>query len=114
MVSVDVNKEIRRAVDTGKVVLGWRSSERNILNKNCRLVILSLNTPKQIAEKARHLAKVSELPVFDFNGTSQELGSVCGKPFVVSVLLVQDVGKSKVLDVLEETPKQTAKKRKQR
>ena len=115
MVSIEINKEIRRAVDTGKVIFGWRSTERNILKGNGKLVILSANAPKPITEKAGHLARVSELQIFDFKGTASELGSVCGKPFVVSIMLVQDEGKSKVLELLEQGGKmQKSEKRKKR
>jgi len=114
MVSVEINKEIRRAVDTGKVLFGWRSTERNILKGNGKLVIISANAPVAITEKAAHLAKVSELQVFGFNGTAKELGSVCGKPFVASIMLVQDEGKSKVLEMLEEKGKEKKTKGKRR
>lgn len=115
MVSVDNNKEIRRAVDTGKVLFGWRSTERNVLKGNGKLVILSANAPKQTAEKAMHLAAVAKMPVFDFPGTGQELGSVCGKPFVASIMLVQDTGKSKVLEIVgEKAERRSARKVKKR
>lgn len=112
MVSIEANKEIRRAVDTGTIQFGYKSTERNVLKGNGKLVILSANAPKQAVEKTRHFAKVSEIPVFDFNGTAKELGSVCGKPFVVSVMLVQDTGKSKVLEIIEEPKTETKRKRK--
>jgi large subunit ribosomal protein L30e len=111
MATIETSKEIRRAVDTGKIQFGYNSTERNVLKGNGKLVILSANAPTKMSEKSRHIAKVSEIPVFDFNGTSKELGSVCGKPFVVSIMLVQDEGKSKVLDIIQETKKVTGKRK---
>ena len=101
MVEIDVRKEMRRAVDTGKVLFGEKSSEKSILKGNGELLILSSNILREKAEKFKHFAKLSEIPVLDFDGTSIELGSVCGKPFMVSAMVVQDKGKSRILTAVK-------------
>ncbi len=93
----DERKEIRRAVDTGKVVFGTKKSENNILKGNGKLIILSENTQKAVQERISHTANAIGIPLKKFGGTSLELGSVCGKPFPVSVMLVLNEGKSKIL-----------------
>lgn len=98
---MDVSKEIRRAVDTGKVCFGSRESEKSILKGSAQLIILSSNAPKQVSERFKHYSKISNVPVFEFKGTGLELGAVCGKPFVVSVALVESVGKSTILKAVE-------------
>jgi large subunit ribosomal protein L30e len=101
------SREIRRAVDTGKVLFGTRQGEYSVKQGKGKLLILTKNTPVYTAEKMQHIASISEIPVYTFQGTGLELGEVCGKPFVVSSLLVLDVGKSKVADLTE---KKKAKK----
>lgn len=94
-----VQKEIRRAVDTGKVSFGKRESEKRVLKGEAELIIVSRNTPKTVAERMRQLSDVTGTPVLEFQGTGLELGSVCGKPFIVSVMAVQNSGKSRILSV---------------
>ncbi|MFH1224977.1 MAG: 50S ribosomal protein L30e [Candidatus Diapherotrites archaeon] len=95
--AVDANREIRRAVDTGKVLFGQRECEKSILKGEGQLVIIGSNTPANARGKLELQANVSAIPVHGFSGTAAELGAVCGKPFVVSVMLIKDAGRSKVL-----------------
>lgn len=95
--TVDANREIRRAVDTGKVFFGQRECEKSILKGEGQLVIIGSNTPANVRGKLELQANVSAIPVYGFSGTAAELGAVCGKPFVVSVMVIRDAGKSKVL-----------------
>jgi len=97
MAELDLNREIRRAVDTGKVLFGRKQGEKTLLTKNAQMIILTKNTPKKITERVQHYCKLSNTPVIVFPGTNVELGAVCGKPFSVSVLLVQEEGNSKLL-----------------
>ncbi|MFH1663438.1 MAG: 50S ribosomal protein L30e [archaeon] len=115
---MDINIEIRRAVETGKVSFGEKTAEKNILKGNGELIIISSNAKKLLKERLEHYAKLSEIPFFEFKGTSVELGSVCGKPFPVSAMTVLSKGKSKILE-FDKTPekttgKKTVKKKKSR
>jgi large subunit ribosomal protein L30e len=97
--SMDIPKEIRRAVDTGTVSFGYRNAEKNILKGKGEIVIISRNCPQRLSERIRHYSQIAGIPFFEFEGSALELGSICGKPFMVSTLLVLDKGKSKVLDL---------------
>lgn len=108
--ALDIPKEIRRAVDTGSVVFGYRSAEKNILKGKGEIVIISRNCPPRLVEKIRQVSQVAEIPFFEFEGTGLELGSICGKPFLVSALLVLDKGKSKVLELSKALAKPKAAK----
>ena len=100
MAEVDAKREIRRAVDTGRVVFGVRQSEKSVLGGKGALVVVSLDSPVTVKEKIRNLGKTCNVPVFEFEGTGLSLGSVCGKPFVISTLTVEETGKSRVLDII--------------
>ena len=93
---VDINKEMRRAVDTGKVFFGEKQSQKSVLKGNAELIVISNNVRKNVREKIKQLSHVTGVPVLDFNGNGLELGAVCGKPFNVSVMAVQKMGKSKL------------------
>lgn len=102
MAKIDANKEIRRAVDTGKVEFGFKQAEKNVLKGNAKLIILSSNAQKRNKEKIMQHCSVAGIPFFEFSGTAVELGNVCGKPFVVSCLSVESQGKSNVLGLAKE------------
>lgn len=106
---MDANIEIRRAVDTGKVLFGTRESEYTLKTGEGQILILPQNTPILNVEKLTHLASLTNVPVYRFNGTALELGSVCGKPFVISSLLVLDQGKSKASELTNAKPAQAEK-----
>lgn len=101
MVKIDVNREIRRAVDTGKVIFGVRKTEKSILKGDGQLVILSRNAPKLVSERIIAISKSSGVPSYTHKLSGLELGSVCGKPFVVSAMLIKNPGKSKVMKIVE-------------
>jgi len=48
------------------------------------------------------VARLNNVPVAIFKGTSAELGSVIGKPFKVSAIGIIDPGDSKIIDLLLE------------
>ena len=96
---VEANKEIRRAVDTGKVVFGTKVARKKILAGEGEMIIVSSNMPTNEKETLKQLVTVEGKKFFEFSDTGLVLGSVCGKPFTVSVMLVLDAGKSKVLEL---------------
>ncbi len=98
---VDEKREIRRAVDTGKVLFGVRQSEKALLTGSAKLIVFSSNTVENVKEKLIQLGKVAGIPHYEFGEPASALGSICGKPFVISALTIENVGKSKVLDLVK-------------
>ena len=96
---VEASREIRRAVDTGKVLFGTRSAEKSIKNGTAKLLVVAVNIPQLARDKLVSFAEIGKTPHYLFTGTGLELGSVCGKPFTVSAMVIEDGGKSKVLDI---------------
>ena len=98
---MDIERGLRVAVDTGKVILGSNKSIQAIKLGNGELVVLAANAPKTLKEDIEVYSKLSEIPVHVFDGSSVELGSICGKPFTVSVLVIQEPGDSNILELKE-------------
>jgi large subunit ribosomal protein L30e len=100
--NMDINRAIRVAVDTGKVVLGTKQAIKNIKHGEGKLVILAGNCAKNVREDVEYYARLSEIPVYDHPVTSLELGAICGKPFPVSALVVIEPGNSAILNLKNE------------
>ena len=93
----DIDKEIRIAVDTGKVKFGSRTAEKELLVGSPKLIIMAANLKPENAAEYQRLSGLSEIPVYQYGGTSLQLGSICGKPFPVSMLIVYEDGNSKII-----------------
>ena len=88
---------VRLAVESGKVDFGGRAGIGSA--DNVKLFIVANNAPGDIKAKIESRSKVSNVPLIQFEGSSMELGSVCGKPFPVSVLSVFEEGSSNILEL---------------
>jgi len=97
---MDIDRGIRVAVDTGNVTLGSKKSIQNLKLGKGKIVIISENAPEDIKDDVEYYAKLSNIPVYVYEGSSVELGSVCGKPFTVTTLLIQDPGDSTILEIV--------------
>ncbi|EHP87915.1 50S ribosomal protein L30e [Methanotorris formicicus] len=99
---MDVNKAIRTAVDTGKVILGSKRTVKFIKHGEGKLVIIAGNCPKDLEEDVKYYAKLSDIPIYTHKATSLELGAICGKPFPVAALLVLEEGNSNIMNLIKE------------
>jgi large subunit ribosomal protein L30e len=97
---MDIDRGIRVAVDTGSVTLGSDKSLQALKLGKGKLVIIAKNCPKDIAEDVEHYSKLSDVPVYTYEGTSVELGSVCGRPYTVATLIIKDPGDSTILEIM--------------
>lgn len=101
MANADLTREIRRAVDTGKVEFGTKSTENTLLTSDCLAVVVCSNIPKLTNERLKEYCTLASVPYVKFDGTSKELGQICGKPFLISSLTVKDAGQSKLMSVIK-------------
>lgn len=97
---MDVDRGIRVAVDTGTVTLGSGKSVQALKLGKGKLVIIASNCPEETREDVMHYSKLSDIPVYTYEGSSVDLGSVCGKPFTVATLIIRDPGDSTILEVM--------------
>jgi len=90
---------IRLTVESGRVDFGARTALKNSVAGTAKLFVFARNTPRSIRTPITKYAALSHAPVIEFDGTTLELGAVCGKPFTISVLAVYDAGVSPLLDL---------------
>ena len=98
---VDVNKQIGIAVKTGKVSFGIKEALDAARLGKAKLLILSANCPAGDKANIIQYAKQSAVAVYDYPGTSLDLGAACAKPFVVAVLAIKESGDSEILKLSE-------------
>lgn len=93
-----IQKAIRMCMDSGKVLLGTRDTTKNALAGKGKLIIMASNMQPSESSDLRRYCQLSAIPVLVYEGTSIELGSICGKPFPVAALWIGDVGNSPIMD----------------
>ena len=94
----DLSNDVRLAVDTGKVSLGYREVLRAVNSNSAKAVVVASNGKKGIVDDINHVCKVAGIKLIQFSGGSLDLGTVCGKPYSVNSLAVMDPGNSKILN----------------
>jgi large subunit ribosomal protein L30e len=87
--------ELRTVMDSGKIKIGLSVAMKSIKEKKARLIIVTENCPAK--EELFELAKENGVSVLEFEGSSVEAGSVCGKPFPASAVTIIDPGESSIL-----------------
>lgn len=91
---MDFNTSLRRAMKTGKVILGQNETKDNIEQKKAQLVVIAANCPKEFVE---YISGNDQVKTHTFPGSSVQLGRACGKPFMVSALAIVEAGESDIL-----------------
>ena len=94
---VDVNKQVEMAVRTGKVTFGVKEALDAARFAKAKLLIMASNCPEPHRENILQYAKQSSVPIYNYQGSSVDLGGACQKPFVVAVLAVNEPGDSEIL-----------------
>ena len=90
---INVDKSLIKAVKTGKVIVGANRTIDAAANGSAKMVILASNCPEDIKKKIQ----ATSIPVLEYEGTSVELGPVCGKPFTIAAMAILDAGESDIL-----------------
>lgn len=96
-----ITTAVRLTVESGKVEYGARTGILASLLGKAKLFVVASNTPAETKTKVQNYAKKSKIPVIEFDGSSMELGSVCGRPFPISVLSVYDEGASNIMALVK-------------
>ncbi len=96
---MNIERAIRTVVDTGEVILGAKESIASVIDKKARLVLVAENCPKALKDDLDRYANLSNIYVYNFPGSSMEMGAVCGKPYVTAMLSIIEVGDSDILEL---------------
>ena len=90
---INVDKSLIKAVKTGKVIIGANRNVDAAENGSAKMVVLASNCPADIKKKVQE----TNVPVLEYEGTSVELGPVCGKPFTIAAMAILEAGESDIL-----------------
>ncbi|MEM1549506.1 MAG: 50S ribosomal protein L30e [Candidatus Methanomethylicia archaeon] len=106
--SLKIDRELQVAAKTGKIVIGSKSAIKRAKIGGAKMIIISSTIPEDIKEDIIYYAKLSNIPVIKFHGSSWDLGAILGKPFMVSAVSIIDEGESELLKFAESDVKSRA------
>jgi len=98
---VDLSKQISMAVKTGRVELGCKEAIGAAKTGKARLIVVASNCPEPDRSDILYNARLSEVPVYVYSGSSMDLAAACEKPFLVAALTVREPGDSEILKLAE-------------
>lgn len=79
-------KEIAENLKAGKLIVGTKRTIKGIRKGTIEKVFLAKNAPETIVEDIEHYCKLTEVKVETLDIECDELGVVCKKPFMISVV----------------------------
>ena len=80
---------IQEAIKSNKIIIGYRGTIRFIKVNSPKLIVTAKNIPENMMKEIEHNAKISGVKIETFEGTSKELGIICGKKFPISALTIR-------------------------
>jgi large subunit ribosomal protein L30e len=97
-----IDQQLRLALSTGRVQLGSKQAVRELRRGRAKMAILSSNCPKEMKDSIESYGKLGKIPIWNHEKDSVDLGMLCGKPYPVSSIVINDPGDSRILDIVKE------------
>ncbi len=86
---MDYKKEIKKAIEEGKLIIGSREIIKKLKMDKLNLIVVAKNCPENIRKDLEYYSKIAEVDVVEFDGTERDLGIFCGKPFPIAAVAIE-------------------------
>ena len=92
-----VAQRLGLVIKSGKYTLGYLTTLKALRAGTPKLVIISNNCPALRKSEIEYLCMLAKCGVHHFAGNNNDLGTVCGKQFSISMLSIIDPGDSDII-----------------
>ncbi len=79
-------EDLKKALQENKIIIGADRVLKKLRVGKLEKVYLSSNCPMRMKEDIEHLAKLHKISVISMKEDNEQLGTICKKPFSISVL----------------------------
>lgn len=100
-----LEKVIKDAIEDGKYSFGAKEAISTI--KSSKVIVLSKSISGETLEKIQEAAKSSKVPTLNFNGSSVELGRLCGTQFRISAVSLKTLSDTNLKAITKELETET-------
>jgi len=97
----DIDTNIRVAYKTGKFIFGKNQVLKHLRNSTFKMIIVSNNCPTELFSQLNYYVSLmkDKIFIYRYKGSSWDLGLVCAKPYMISVIGVVQEGDSALLSL---------------
>jgi len=97
----DVDNNIKVAYKTGKLIFGKSQVLNQLRQKPFKMLIIANNCPAELDAQLSHYNSLMNdiLFIHRYHGSSWELGIAMGKPYMISIIGINDFGDSDLLSL---------------
>lgn len=97
----DIDVNIKVAYKTGKIVFGKSQVLRQLRQNPFKMLIVSNNCPIDLETQLNYYNSLMKNSIFihKYKGSSWDLGLAMGKPYMISVIGINDFGDSELLSL---------------
>ena len=95
----DVDTNIKVAYKTGKLIFGKTQVLRQLRQNPFKMIIIANNCPAQLETQLNYYNSLINNNIFlhKYKGSSWDLGLAMGKPYMISVIGINDFGDSDLM-----------------
>lgn len=96
---LDVETNIKVAYKTGKILFGKSQVLRQLRQKPFKMMIIAKNCPVEFETQLNYYNHLmgNKIFIYKYSGSSWELGLAMGKPYMISVIGINEFGDSALL-----------------
>ncbi len=100
-----LEKIIKDAIEDGKYSFGTKEAISTV--KTSKVIVLSNSIREKTLEKIHEVSKNAKVPTLQFNGSSVELGRLCGTQFRISALSLKTLSDTNLKAITKELETET-------
>jgi large subunit ribosomal protein L30e len=95
-----LEKVIKNAIAADKYKIGVKEVLQSV--KGSKLIIVSKSTDPEYRKKLEEQAKSANVPVYEYSGTSVQLGKLCNKPYRITTITIKSGTADEISAVVSE------------
>jgi len=97
----DIDTNIKVAYKTGSIIYGKKQILRGLRKNPFKMLIISNNCSQDLENHLNYYNSLMEnqLFIYRYKGSSWDLGLACAKPYMISVIGIEDQGDSDLLSL---------------
>jgi len=77
--------KIKKSLETGNV-LGQKAVKKSLIKDELKEIFMASNIPEYYESEITKLAEINKVPISKIEQANDELGTLCKKPFSISII----------------------------
>ena len=94
-------RELSVVQKTGEMVIGYRKVIRELHKDSLKLIIIASDMPEHKARLLKYYCKMANIPFIVWPDDVKSLGEAIGRPHIVSVIGIKNVGTSGIMNLVK-------------